>query len=64
MPMNKQLIKQETDALIEELPEEISWDDLMYRIYVRQKIENGLQAMQEGNVHSTEDLERKFHIGQ
>jgi hypothetical protein len=60
--MNKQLLRQETETLINELPENISWDDLMYRIYVRQKIEKGLQDMQEGRVHTTEELERKFQI--
>lgn len=28
--------------LVERLPEEASWDDLMYEIYVRQAIEEGL----------------------
>ena len=60
--MNKQLLRQETEALINELPENISWDDLMYRIYVRQKIEKGLQDMQEGRVHTTEELERTFQL--
>lgn len=60
--MNKQLIKQETEALINELSEEVSWDDLMYQIYVRQKIENGLHDMQEGKICTTEELERKFSL--
>lgn len=60
--MKKQVLKQETDALINELPDEVSWDDLMDRIYVRQKIEQGLQAMNEGRVHTTEALEQRFHL--
>lgn len=60
--MNKQLIKEQTEILINELPEETSWDDLMYQIYVRQKIENGLHAMQAGKVCPTEELERKFNL--
>ena len=60
--MNKHVLKQETDALINELPDDISWDDLMYRIYVRQKIERGLLAMNEGRIHTTEALEHKFNL--
>ncbi len=60
--MNKQVLRQETEALINALPENISWDDLMYRIYVRQKIDKGLQDMQAGRVQTTEELERKFQL--
>lgn len=35
-------IKQEAKRLIDRLPEDITWDDLMHEIYVRQSVENGL----------------------
>ena len=35
-------VKQEARRLIEKLPENATWDDLMYEIYVRQAIEAGL----------------------
>jgi hypothetical protein len=54
--MKREELKSKTDLLIEELPEEASWDDLMYRIYIRQKIERGLKDSVAGNVHSTEDV--------
>jgi hypothetical protein len=60
--MKREELKSETDLLIEELPEEASWDDLMYRIYVRQKIERGLKDSAVGNVHSTEDVRRDFGL--
>ena len=50
--MNKLEIKKETDLLINALPEESDWEDLMDRIYVRQKIEKGLADSEEGRVHS------------
>ena len=53
-------IKVEAAKLIEELPDEATWDDLMYRIYVRQKIEKGLQDADEGRVVSQEEVERLF----
>ena len=53
-------VKVEAAKLIEELPDEATWDDLMYRIYVRQKIEKGLQDADEGRVVSQEEAERLF----
>ena len=38
-------IKDEARRLIEELPEEATWDELMYKIYVRQAIEAGLKIV-------------------
>ena len=60
--MNKLEIKKETDLLIEDLPEETTWDELMYKIYVRQKIENGLRDSEAGNVYSSDDLRKKLDI--
>lgn len=37
-------IKEEARKVIEDLPEDATWDDLMYKLYVRQKIEAGLRA--------------------
>ena len=62
--MKKQTIKKETDALIYEFSDEISWDDLMYRIYVRQKIEKGLKYVENGRVYTTEQIKQKFNIGE
>ena len=62
MFMNRQEIKNQTDFLIKELPEEVSWDDLMYRIYVRQKIERGIKDSEAGKVRSTEQLRRELGL--
>lgn len=62
MFMKRQEIKNRTDFLIKELPEEVSWDDLMYRIYVRQKIEKGIKDSDAGKVRSTEQLRRELGL--
>ena len=53
-------IKQQAKKLVEELPDHATWNDLMYQIYVRQKIALGIQAGQEGRVQSHEEVKRKF----
>ena len=35
-------IKEEARKLIENLPDDSTWEDLMYQIYVRESIESGL----------------------
>lgn len=53
--METQNVKQKAQKLIENLPENSSWDDLMYEIYVRQSIESGLSDSEAGRVISIED---------
>ena len=52
--------KQEVFDLLEKLPEDASLDDIQYHIYVRQKIEKGLEAAGRGNVISQEEAERRM----
>ncbi len=43
-------VKEEARRLIEKLPDDVTWDDLMHEIYVRQAIEAGLADSEEGRV--------------
>ena len=55
-------IKEEAKKLIDNLPddENLTWDDIMYEFYVRQKIELGLKAVDEGKVISHEEMKKRF----
>ncbi|CAN5553788.1 MAG: hypothetical protein H0T77_12730 [Pyrinomonadaceae bacterium] len=52
--------KDEAIKLISRLPEEVSWDDIMYRIYVKRKIDEGLKAAEEGRSVSHEEVKELF----
>ena len=52
--------KDEAIKLISRLPEEVSWDDIMYRIYVKRKIDEGLKAAEEGRSVSREEVKELF----
>ena len=41
-------IKDQARRLVDNLPEESTWDDLMYEIYVRQAVEAGLEDSKAG----------------
>ena len=55
-------IKEEAHLLIEKLPEDSTWDDLMHEIYVRQAIESGLADSQEGRTTEVELVRAKFGL--
>ena len=40
--MGTHTVEERARKLVEELPDDSTWEDLMYRIYVREAIEAGL----------------------
>ena len=52
--------KDEVRELLQQLPEDASLEDIQYHIYVRQKIQNGLEAVREGRLLSQEEVERRM----
>ena len=57
-------IKQEAQRLVENLPENATWDDLMYEIYVRQAIEAGLKDGDEGRTLDVKEVRAKFELAE
>ena len=49
-------IKEQARQLVEQLPDQATWDDLVDRIHVRRKITNGLLAIEDGRVQNHEDV--------
>lgn len=52
--------KQAALEVIALLPDDVTWDELIYRIFVRQKIEAGLADAEAGNLISTDELRRRL----
>ena len=57
-------VKEEARRLVEKLPDDASWDDLMHEIYVRQAIEAGLEDSRAGRLSSLEDVRSKLGLSQ
>jgi predicted transcriptional regulator len=53
-------IKQAILELAKSLPDDCTWDDVMYRLYVRQKIEAGLKDADQGRVVSHEEVFKEW----
>ncbi|MCP4088218.1 MAG: hypothetical protein GY746_00275 [Gammaproteobacteria bacterium] len=46
--------------IIDHLPEQATWDDIMYELYVKQKIEAGLKAADEGRTVSHQEAKKRL----
>lgn len=60
--MEKAELKKEVESLLKNLPEDADWDDLMYKIYVRQSVDQGLNDSEEGRVISHEEIKSKYQV--
>ena len=57
-------VKDEARRLIERLPDDATWDDLMHEIYVRQAIEAGLEDSREGRVTDSVEVRKRLGLSQ
>jgi hypothetical protein len=52
--------KEEVRELLEQLPEDSSLEDIQYHIYVRQKVQNGLDAGRKGKIIPQDEIEKRM----
>lgn len=55
-------IKEQARRLLDMLPEDLTWDDLMHEIYVRQSIEAGLEDAKTGKTTEVGDVRAIFGL--
>lgn len=55
-----QTAKEAARHLIDRLPDQATWADIMYELYVKQKIEAGLKAVEEGRTIPHEEMKRRL----
>ena len=55
-----QTAKQSAKQLIDHLPDQVSWDEIMYELYVKQKISKGLDAVINGQTVTHEEAKMRF----
>ena len=55
-----QTAKQEALNIIGQLPEDTDMDEIMYRLYVLDKIRRGQEAVEQGKTITSEELKREI----
>ena len=58
--MARSVPKEEVRRWLETLPDEASYEDIQYYIYVQQQIDRGLEASERGDFISDEEIERRI----
>ncbi len=51
--------KNQALEVIRKLPDKATWDDIMYEMYVREKIARGIKAADEGRIISHEEVKKR-----
>lgn len=62
MRMSTENIKNEARRLVERLPDDATWDQLMHEIYVRQSIEAGLADSRAGKTIEVSAVRERFGL--
>lgn len=54
--------KQEAKRLVDMMPDNATWDDLIHEIYVREVIERGLADSRAGRTKDVREVRRKYGL--
>jgi predicted transcriptional regulator len=52
--------KEAVRKMLDQIPDDSSFEDIQYHIYVREKVERGLEDIKEGRVLCQEEVERRM----
>jgi hypothetical protein len=53
-------IKEAVIKLVQSLPEDCTIEDIQYHLYIREKVESGLKAIEDGAVVSEDEADRRI----
>lgn len=55
-------VRDEARRLVDQLPDDATWDDLLYQVYVRQSVEAGLEDARSGKVVPVDEVRRRLGL--
>ena len=53
-------VKQEVQKIIQKLPDDCTYEDIQYHLYVVKKIKNGISRAEKGEVSSHEEAKQRM----
>ena len=59
---SKGSVKAEMITMLKALPDDLTWEDLQYHIYVRQKLERAEEDIKAGRVLSQKEVEKRIRV--
>jgi predicted transcriptional regulator len=60
--MQTESIKAKVHQLVDNLPDDATWEDVMHRIYVRQAIDAGIKDSDEGRTLDVKEVRKRFGL--
>ena len=60
--MSNVVRKEDAHKLVDQLPPNATWDDLMHEIYVRETIEKGLDDSRAGRTKDVSEIRKKYGL--
>jgi hypothetical protein len=55
-------VRDEARRLVDQLPDDATWEDLLYQIYVRQSIATGLEDCRAGRLIPVDEVRRRLGL--
>ena len=52
--------KQAAKDILEQMHDEATWDEIMYELYIKQKIDTGLSEAEDGKTISHDEVKRRL----
>jgi len=52
--------KEEVRRMLETLPDDVTWEDIQYSIYVRERIERARSEADQGNLVDQDEIEHRM----
>ena len=62
--MDAQGVRSAVRQLADALPDDATWDDVMYRVYVHQAVDAGLRDAAEGRLVDVDEVRRQFGLSE
>jgi hypothetical protein len=62
--MSTIISKPDAYKLIDRLPDDATWDDLIHELYVREVIEQGLKDSETGKTKDVAEIRRKYGLAE
>lgn len=60
--MPKTIIKEQAYKLIEKMPDNATWEDFIYQIYIRETVEKGLEDSKAGRTKDVSEIRAKYGL--
>lgn len=60
--MAQPLVKDELRRLVESLPEDATWDDVRYAMYIREQVELGRKSAREEPTFTNDEIRAKYGL--